>query len=269
MKSPGPFLSVGITAAMLFTACPYAHAVHDDENGDTRPIARLTMVEGGIRYSPNNERLEPSKPWKKAEEDMGIDQKIALATEKGRAEIEFQNDMKIFLAENSILTFQKLREHHGALDTHVTLVAGTATVFIPKTTSDSLYFESQVHLMKLQAETLARMDSYSDRTAITPQADSGFVDDAHKELKFAKDQGLFFPFGQTTPNPAVQLPARTDWDQWAAWRVARSAKPFVPCPLRIHSQQANPPPECPVAFHKSSGTPVEVSKRMKKHERST
>jgi hypothetical protein len=217
MKSPGPFLSVGITAAMLFTACPGAHAVHDDENGDTRPIARLTMVEGDIRYSPNNERLEPSKPWEQAEEDMDIEQKSALATEKGRAEIEFQNGTKIFLAENSILTFQKLRERHGALNTHVTLVAGTATVFIPKTTSDSLYFESQVHLMKLQAETLARMDSYSNGTAITPQADGGFVDAAHKEIKFAKGQGLFYPVGETSPQPGVQVPAQPGWDQWANW----------------------------------------------------
>jgi hypothetical protein len=218
MKSPGPFLSVVITVAILLVTCPYGHAA-DDEKENIPPIAHLTMVDGDVRYSPNNEHLEPNKAWEQAEEEMTIDQKSALAIENGCAEIEFQNGMKIFLAENSILTFPKLRERHGALDTHVTLVAGTATVFIPKTTSDSLYFESQVHLMKLQAETLARVDSYSDGTAITPQADGSFVDDAHKKIKFAKDQGLFYPFGQTTPDYSVQLPARTVWDHWVAWRA--------------------------------------------------
>jgi hypothetical protein len=233
MKSPGPFLSVVVTAGMFLAVGPCAHAKYDDENRDAPPIAWLTVVEGDIRYSPKNELLDSRKPWEQAEEDMTIDPQSALAAEDGRAEIEFQDGIKIFLAEDSILIFRSLRVRDGKLDAKVSLERGTATVFIPKTTSDSLVFGSQVHHMRLDADTFARMDSYSNGTGITARVDGGVIVEGKKELKFAKDEGLFFPAGKETPEAGVHVSAQPSWDDWADWLATHPATVIQPCGRRL------------------------------------
>jgi hypothetical protein len=233
MKSPGPFLSVVLTAEMFLAVGPCALAKYDEENRDAPPIAWLTVVEGDIRYSPNNERLDSRKPWEQAEEDMPVDAKSALAAEDGRAEIEFQDGIKIFLAEDSMLTFQSLRLRDGKLDAKVSLERGTATVFIPKTTSDSLVFGSQVHHMRLDADTFARMDSYSNGTGITARVDGGVIVEGKKQLKFAKDESLFFPAGKETPEAGVHVSAQPSWDDWADWLATHPATVIQPCGRRL------------------------------------
>jgi len=235
MKFPSPFLPVVLTVGMLLAAVPPAVAQQDDDTIAGRPaIAWLTVVEGDIRYSPNNERLDSRKPWEQAEEDMPIDAKSALAAEDGRAEIEFQDGIKIYLAEDSMLTFQSLRMRDGKLDAKVSLERGTATVFIPKTTSDSLVFGTQVHHMRMDADTFARVDSYSNGTGITARMDGGVTVQGKKETKFAKDEGLFFPAGQETPQAGVRVAAQPSWDHWADSLVAaRPAMVIQPCAKRL------------------------------------
>jgi hypothetical protein len=111
-----------------------------------------------------------NQPWEEAEIGQPIEQGFALATQKGTAEIEFEDGSTIFLAENSLLLFPNLSSSDKRTTTHVTLPTGTAAFWLQLGENETFSIETPtdgIHFSDSHNYFL-RVDAYLDSTGITP-----------------------------------------------------------------------------------------------------
>src|SRR5215813_9770977 len=74
-------------------------------------IVRLSLVQGDVRFARDvkGDPLSDSRSgWEAAALNLPIRQGYVLATDAGRAEVEFENGALVFLAENTVLEFYDL-----------------------------------------------------------------------------------------------------------------------------------------------------------------
>src|SRR6266853_726998 len=83
-------------------------------------IIRLSLVQGDVRFARDvkGDPLTSDKAtWEGATLNLPIRQGYVLATDHGRAEVEFENGAMAFLAENTVLEFYDLSLEDGAKST--------------------------------------------------------------------------------------------------------------------------------------------------------
>src|SRR5271169_6197700 len=96
---------------------------------DQPQMVWLNLAEGEVKFSPGH-KGEPllGKDWIEANAGQVMEDGYTLATEKGRAEIEFETGTVVYLAENSVLLFNSLWVTEGATETRLNLLTGRATI---------------------------------------------------------------------------------------------------------------------------------------------
>lgn len=91
-------------------------------------LVRVIYAQGEVKFSPGkNGRPNLSTEWMKADTGLTLGEGYSLATEQGRAQVEFENGSVAYLAEYSVLQFDKLQIKDGATATKLNLLTGTAT----------------------------------------------------------------------------------------------------------------------------------------------
>src|SRR5260370_372582 len=96
-------------------------------------IIRLSLVQGDVRFTRDvhGDPLTSDKAtWEGATLNLPIRQGYVLATDQGRAEVEFENGAMAFLAENTVLEFYDLSLEDGAKTTRLVLRQGTASFYV-------------------------------------------------------------------------------------------------------------------------------------------
>jgi hypothetical protein len=94
-------------------------------------IARISYVEGDVRIARGKEAERTTHAsWETAVNDLPVETGFSLATGAGRAEIEFEDASTVYLAENSVLTFNDLHSQAGIPYTELALLTGTATMHV-------------------------------------------------------------------------------------------------------------------------------------------
>src|SRR5260370_35509733 len=71
-------------------------------------IIRLSLVQGDVRFArqtPGDPLSDSSATWENASLNLPIRQGYVLATDKGRAKVEFENGAMPFRTENTALGF--------------------------------------------------------------------------------------------------------------------------------------------------------------------
>src|SRR5256885_12649638 len=74
-------------------------------------IIRLSLVQGDVRFARQTHGdplSDSSATWETASLNLPIRQGYVLATDNGRAEVEFENGAMAFLKENTVLEFYDL-----------------------------------------------------------------------------------------------------------------------------------------------------------------
>src|SRR5260370_36730057 len=87
-------------------------------------IIRLSLVQGDVRFTRDvhGDPLTSDKAnWEGATLNLPIRQGYVLATDHGRAEVEFENGAMAFLAENTALKFYDLSLYAGAKHSRLVL----------------------------------------------------------------------------------------------------------------------------------------------------
>src|SRR5258708_3396403 len=131
-------------------------------NSSHARIIRLSLVQGDVRFarSSHGDPLANSKTaWETAELNLPVRQGYVLATDKGRAEVEFENGAMAFLKENTVLEFYDLSLKDGARTTRLVLRQGSASFYVNPLSDD--YFRVTGGDFPLDANRLAtlRLDS--------------------------------------------------------------------------------------------------------------
>jgi hypothetical protein len=191
-------------------------------------LVRVSYVEGDVRFNRGDgKRPDLKKPWEQAEVNLPIAEGFALATGVGRAEVELETGEVVYVAENSVVLFERLTST-DSVETRLELVSGTVTTDVKPLPTEA--FEIEMPTGKFQVSypksSYVRLDSYLNGMAITPQGviGSDVSQNDSQDVHIAKGQTLTYEVGHTARiDGARQSKASNDWDQWVYARVqARS-----------------------------------------------
>src|SRR5947208_8611274 len=101
------------------------------DSGHAR-IVRLSLVEGDVRFARDvkgDPLADSNGEWETAVLNLPIRQGYVLATDNGRAVVEFENGAMAFLAENTVLEFYGLSSEDGGFTTRLVLRQGSGEFY--------------------------------------------------------------------------------------------------------------------------------------------
>ena len=188
-------------------------------------IVRLSIVEGDVRFAQDvkGDSLTSSNvAWQTASLNLPIRQGYALATDNGRAAIEFENGAMAFLAPNTILEFYDLSLEDGAKTTRLILRQGTAEFYVDPERGD--YFSVTGGDFSVQAEgkTTFRLNNFDDGSNVQVIAGRISVLSHDKTTPLGKGQSLSVQAGETNSETVASAAAKDDFDEWVAGRIQSS-----------------------------------------------
>ena len=96
--------------SMAFIACLAGIHPAAADSSHARVI-RLSLVQGDVRFTreAHGDPLADQKAvWETAQANLPVRQGYVLATDNGRAEVEFENGAMAFLNENTVFEFYDL-----------------------------------------------------------------------------------------------------------------------------------------------------------------
>jgi len=102
------------------------------DSGHAR-IIRLSLVQGDVRFARETHGdplADSNATWETAGLNLPIRQGYVLATDNGRAEVEFENGAMAFLKENTVLEFYDLSLNDSARTTRLVLRQGSASFYV-------------------------------------------------------------------------------------------------------------------------------------------
>jgi hypothetical protein len=185
-------------------------------------IIRLSLVQGDVRVtrdSHGDALADSSNVWETAEANLPIRQGYALATDNGRAEVEFENGAMAFLKENTILEFYDLSLKDGARTTRLVLRQGSAAFYVNPETGDYFSVTGGDFTVEASTRSTFRLDNYDDGSTVETM--KGHVTVLHKEQtkRVDKGQSLSMKAGDDDFMNAVRLAEEDDFDRWVSGRV--------------------------------------------------
>jgi hypothetical protein len=215
MVSRALLRSVALTSFCLLFAGAYPAAA-----GHAR-IVRLSLVQGDVRLtrdSHGDPLTDPKAAWETAVLNLPIRQGYVLATDNGRAEVEFENGATAFLSENTVLEFYDLSLQDGARTTRLVLRQGTASFYVNPADDDYFSVTGGDFTVEATSRTEFRLDNYDDGSAVDVL--QGRVSALHKgnTTPLEKGQSLSMKAGDDTLNTG-RLSENDEFDRWVSGRI--------------------------------------------------
>src|ERR1700732_2861287 len=206
--------SILILAVLCFGLHPtYTAASH-------ARIIRLSLVQGDVRilHDSKGDPLASDKAaWERAELNLPIRQHDVLATDNGRAEVEFENGAMAFINENSALEFFDLSLDDGSLTTRLILRQGTGSFYVNPARADYFSVTGGDFTAEAAGRANFRMDNFDDGSTVAVV--KGQVNVVHKNdtKLLAKGQSLTMSAGGAGTNVS-SAPESDDFDRWVSGR---------------------------------------------------
>jgi hypothetical protein len=184
-------------------------------------IIRLSLVQGDVRFARDvhGDPLTSDKAtWEGATLNLPIRQGYVLATDHGRAEVEFENGAMAFLADNTVLEFYDLSLEDGAKTTRLVLRQGTASFYVNPGGED--YFSVTGGDFTVEADGRAgfRLDNFDDGSVVDVTKGRVSVLRKDKTTALIKGQSLSMRAGDKSSTEIARLPENDDFDRWVSGR---------------------------------------------------
>ena len=211
-----PFIAV-ISLCALLVAAPVASA----DSSHAR-IIRLSLVQGDVRFATQTHGdplIDPNATWSTAELNLPIRQGYVLATDNGRAEVEFENGAMAFLNENTVLEFYDLSLHDGDRTTRLVLRQGNACFNVNPSGGEYFSVTGGDFTVEADARTSFRMDNFDDGSTV--ETLTGHISVLRKSgtTRLDKGQSLSMKAGDETSVTIGRLPNEDDFDRWVSGRI--------------------------------------------------
>ena len=189
-------------------------------------IVRISYVEGDVRIARGAEKEKPAgAAWEKAVADLPLETGFSLATGDGRAEIEFEDASTVYLAENSVLTFNDLHTTSGVPYTELALLAGTVSVNLHPSIQSEVFAmntPTERFLWKYPRHMNGRISSYLDGSAVTMLDGGELQAPGVGREEVTGNQTVFLREGRHVDAAGLGDPgAFANWDKWVADRIAQ------------------------------------------------
>lgn len=211
-----PFLSV-VLLASFFTAAPPAAA----DSSHVR-IIRLSVVQGDVRFARathGDPLADTTAVWETASMNLPIRQGYVLATDNGRAEVEFENGALAFLKENTVLEFFDLSLNDAAHTTRLILRQGSASFYANSAGGDYFSVTGGDFTVEAGQRSAFRLDNFDDGSTV--ETYQGHVSVLHNKntTRLDKGQSLSIKAGDDSSLAVGRLPAQDDFDHWVSGRI--------------------------------------------------
>ena len=205
--------SILIIAVLCFGLHPiYTAASH-------ARIIRLSLVQGDVRilHDSKGDPLASDKAvWERAELNLPIRQHDVLATDNGRAEVEFENGAMAFINENSVLEFFDLSLDDGSLTTRLILRQGTGSFYVNPARDDYFSVTGGDFTAEAAGRANFRMDNFDDGSTVAVIKGEVSVVRKNDNKLLVKGQSLSMSANGATDISTA--PASDDFDRWVSGR---------------------------------------------------
>ena len=208
------------TLILIFVAGCGARAVLADSSHAR--IVRLSLVEGDVRFARDvkgDPLADANAGWEAAVLNLPIRQGYVLATDQGRAVVEFENGAMAFLTENSVLEFYDLSSEDGGFTTRLILRQGSAEFYVNPGRGD--YFSVTGGDFSVQAEsrTTFRMNNFDDGSSVDVLHGRLTALTKGKNTPLQKNQALSMKAGEPESVTVEEAPGSDDFDQWVSGKI--------------------------------------------------
>jgi FecR protein len=211
-----PFILVFLFCALL-VAVPLASA----DSSHAR-IVRLSLVQGDVRFasqSHGDPLTDSSAIWSDAELNLPIRQGYVLATDNGRAEVEFENGAMAFLKENTVLEFYDLSLQDGERTTRLVLRQGSASFYVNPSGGEYFSVTGGDFTVEADGRSSFRMDNFDDGSTVETFKGHIAVLRKNNTTHLDKGQSLSIKAGDETSVNIGRLPDEDEFDRWVSGRI--------------------------------------------------
>src|SRR2546422_7934098 len=185
-------------------------------------IIRLSLVTGDVRFAAKTHGdplADSSAVWETASLNLPIRQGYVLATDNGRAEVEFENGAVAFLKENTVLQFYDLSLNDGALTTRLVLFQGSASFYVNPASGDYFSVTGGDFTVEANRRVTFRVDNYDDGSTV--ETYQGRVSVLHNKNATHLEQGQSLSMKASDDSflSVGRLPDEDDFDRWVSGRI--------------------------------------------------
>jgi len=185
-------------------------------------IIRLSLVQGDVRFARDvkgDPLASQNATWEAAEMNLPIRQGYVLATDKGRAEVEFENGSMAFLGDGTVLEFFDLSLEDGAKTTRLVLRQGTASFYVNPANGDYFSVTGGDFSVEADGRSSFRVDNFDDGSVVNVLKGHVSVLGKKETKALAKGQSLSMRAGDPASVNLGSVPENDDFDRWVSGRV--------------------------------------------------
>jgi hypothetical protein len=182
-------------------------------------VVRLSVVQGDVRFARETHGdplADSNASWETAEANLPIRQGYVLATDNGRAEVEFENGAMAFLKEDTVLEFFDLSLNDGARTTRLVLRQGSASFYVNPASGEYFSVTGGDFTVEANGRATFRLDNYDDGSSV--EALKGHLTVLHdkKTSRLDKGQSLSMKASDELSVNIGRNPDQDDFDTWVS-----------------------------------------------------
>jgi len=185
-------------------------------------IVRLSLVQGDVRFAPSfrdDPLTDTNAGWQAAPLNLPIRQGYVVATDNGRAEVEFENGAMMFLGANTVVEFYDLSLRDGDRITRLVLRQGTSTVYVNPSNGDYFSVTGGDFTVEAAGRATFRLDNFDDGSAVNIEKGHANVLRGKKSTPLDKGQSLSVHAADSAEPVTGRAADTDDFDRWVSGRV--------------------------------------------------
>jgi uncharacterized protein DUF6600/FecR-like protein len=184
-------------------------------------VIRLSLVQGDVRFareSHGDPLADQKAQWETAQANLPVRQGYVVATDNGRAEVEFENGAMAFLNENSVLEFFDLSLEDGARTTRLVLRQGSASFYVNPSSGDYFSVTGGDFTVEASGKGSFRINNFDDGSNVDVLTGHASVLHKKETTQLNKGQSLSMKAGEDSVSIG-RLPTDDDFDHWVSGRI--------------------------------------------------
>jgi len=182
----------------------------------------LSLVQGDVRFARDvkgDPLADAHGDWETAVLNLPIRQGYVVATDNGRAEVEFENGAMAFLAQNTVLEFYDLSSEDGGFTTRLILRQGSAEFYVNPGRGDYFSVTGGDFSVQADAKTTYRMNNFDDGSNVSVLQGRLTALVNGKNTPLQKGQSLSLRAGEPESQAVERAPESDEFDQWVSGRI--------------------------------------------------
>jgi len=185
-------------------------------------IIRLSVVQGDVRFARETHGdplADANAVWETAGINLPIEQGYVLATDNGRAEVEFENGAMAFLKENTVLQFYDLSLKDGMFTTRLVLLQGSVSFYVNPARGDYFSVTGGDFTVEANGRATFRVDNYDNGSSAADEKGRLTVLHNGRTTRLDKGQSLSMKAGDELSVSVGRLPEEDDFDRWVSGQI--------------------------------------------------